>query len=51
MIPNVKILATGGTIAGSAKSSTEMTGYKAGTVGVEALIESAITYTVCQCYR
>ena len=28
--PNVVILATGGTIAGSAASNTQMTGYKAG---------------------
>lgn len=28
-LPGVKILATGGTIAGTAASSTQMTGYKA----------------------
>ena len=33
-LPQVKILATGGTIAGTASSSTQMTGYKAGNLGV-----------------
>lgn len=28
-LPNIKILATGGTIAGTAPSETQMTGYKA----------------------
>lgn len=32
-LPQVKILATGGTIAGTASSSTQMTGYKAGNLG------------------
>ena len=30
---NIVIVATGGTIAGSAKSSTQTVGYKAGSVG------------------
>jgi L-asparaginase len=37
-LPNVVILATGGTIAGSAASNTSTTGYKAGAIGVETLI-------------
>jgi len=36
--PRVAILATGGTIAGSAASDTATTGYKAGALGVEALL-------------
>ncbi|MCY8473772.1 type II asparaginase [Bacillus halotolerans] len=39
-IPNIKILATGGTIAGADKSKTSTTEYKAGVVGVESLIEA-----------
>lgn len=39
-LPNVVILATGGTIAGSAATSTDMTGYTSGTVGVEILINA-----------
>lgn len=39
-LPEVKILATGGTIAGSAPSNTQMTGYKAGALGVETLINA-----------
>lgn len=38
--PNIVILATGGTIAGEAKSSLATTGYKAGSLGVEALINA-----------
>ena len=37
-LPNIKILATGGTIAGSAASSTEMATYKAGDIGIQTLI-------------
>lgn len=37
-LPNVKILATGGTIAGSASSTTEMTAYKAGELGIQTLL-------------
>lgn len=37
---NVKILATGGTIAGSATSNTDTTGYQAGALAVETLIEA-----------
>ena len=37
-MPLVVILATGGTIAGTASSSTDTTGYRAGALGVEALI-------------
>lgn len=36
--PQVTILATGGTIAGSSASKTDTTGYKAGAVGIETLI-------------
>jgi L-asparaginase len=37
-MPLVVILATGGTIAGTAASSTDTTGYRAGALGAEALI-------------
>lgn len=39
-LPHVVILATGGTIAGSAASNTQTTGYKAGAIGVETLINA-----------
>ena len=39
-LPNIVILATGGTIAGSGKTSTTTVGYKAATVAVEQLIEA-----------
>ncbi|WP_166241022.1 type II asparaginase [Paenibacillus turpanensis] len=39
-LPNVTILATGGTIAGSAASNTSTTGYKAGALGVDILISA-----------
>lgn len=39
-LPNVVILATGGTIAGSSDSNTDTTGYKAGALGVETLINA-----------
>ena len=38
--PLVVILATGGTIAGTAARATDTTGYRAGALGVEALIEA-----------
>lgn len=38
--PNVVILATGGTIAGEAKSDLATTGYKAGSLGIEVLINA-----------
>ena len=38
--PNVVILATGGTIAGEAKSELATTGYKAGSLGVDVLINA-----------
>jgi len=37
-LPRVVVLATGGTIAGSAALATDPTGYRAGTTGVEDLI-------------
>jgi L-asparaginase/Glu-tRNA(Gln) amidotransferase subunit D len=37
-LPNVTILATGGTIAGTGASSTTTVGYTAATVGVQSLI-------------
>ncbi|HVN75704.1 MAG TPA: type II asparaginase [Thermoanaerobaculaceae bacterium] len=37
-LPNVTVLATGGTIAGTGASSTTTVGYKAATLGVDALI-------------
>lgn len=39
-LPEVKILATGGTIAGSASSNTQMTGYEAGAIGINTLINA-----------
>lgn len=39
-LPNIRMLATGGTIAGTDKSKTSTTNYKAGAVGVDALIEA-----------
>ncbi len=39
-LPRIKILATGGTIAGSAESQTQLTGYTAGALGVDALVEA-----------
>lgn len=39
-LKNVKILATGGTIAGSAATKTELTGYQEGVLGVETLINA-----------
>jgi L-asparaginase len=39
-LPNVMILATGGTIAGTAASSTATVGYTAATVGVQSLIDA-----------
>lgn len=38
--PGVKILATGGTIAGSAASKTATSGYKAGSLGIDVLMEA-----------
>ena len=38
--PHIVILATGGTIAGQGASSEQTTGYKAGVVGVDALIHA-----------
>lgn len=40
VLPHVVVLATGGTIAGTAGSDTQMTGYKAGDVTVEALLNT-----------
>ena len=39
-LPKVKIIATGGTIAGSSPNCTDMTGYTAGGIGVDDLIEA-----------
>jgi L-asparaginase len=39
-LPNVVILATGGTIAGSGATSTTSVGYKAATIPVQALIDA-----------
>ncbi|WP_272674259.1 MULTISPECIES: asparaginase [unclassified Providencia] len=38
--PNVTILATGGTIAGSSKSNLDTTDYKAGSLGINVLINA-----------
>ncbi|KAL4776855.1 Asparaginase/glutaminase [Aspergillus nidulans var. acristatus] len=39
-LPNVTIFATGGTIAGSAGSNTATTGYQAGALGIQTLIDA-----------
>lgn len=39
-LPNIRILATGGTIAGSAPSNTQMSGYKAGSIGIQVLLKA-----------
>ncbi|EAU36905.1 L-asparaginase precursor [Aspergillus terreus NIH2624] len=39
-LPNVTILATGGTIAGSSADNTATTGYKAGAIGIQQLIDA-----------
>ncbi|KAJ0117790.1 hypothetical protein J7T55_001990 [Diaporthe amygdali] len=39
-LPNVTIFATGGTIAGSANSQSQTTGYQAGALGVDVLIDA-----------
>ncbi|EXA53645.1 hypothetical protein FOVG_01381 [Fusarium oxysporum f. sp. pisi HDV247] len=39
-LPNITIYATGGTIAGSASSADQITGYQAGALGVQALIDA-----------
>ncbi|KAL6231854.1 hypothetical protein BDW75DRAFT_32045 [Aspergillus navahoensis] len=39
-LPNITIFATGGTIAGSASSNTATTGYQAGALGIQTLIDA-----------
>ncbi|KNG86896.1 L-asparaginase [Aspergillus nomiae NRRL 13137] len=39
-LPNVTIFATGGTIAGSSADNTATTGYKAGAIGIQTLIDA-----------
>lgn len=39
-LPNVKILATGGTIAGRGATATQMVGYSPGEIGIQVLIEA-----------
>ncbi|KAM0810254.1 putative L-asparaginase [Seiridium cardinale] len=39
-LPNITIFATGGTIAGSASSQDQTTGYQAGALGVQVLIDA-----------
>ena len=39
-LPKVVVIATGGTIAGVAASSTEFTDYKSAKVGIQALIDA-----------
>jgi L-asparaginase len=39
-LPNITIFATGGTIAGSAGSGTDLTGYTAGQIGIKVLIDA-----------
>lgn len=39
-LPNITIFATGGTIAGSASSADQTTGYQAGALGIQVLINA-----------
>jgi L-asparaginase len=39
-LPNIKILATGGTIAGEAPSNLQTTGYKSGAITIESLLQA-----------
>lgn len=39
-IPHLLVLATGGTIAGSAPSATQSTGYTAGSIGIDTLLHT-----------
>lgn len=39
-LPNIAILATGGTIAGTGSSSTQTTGYKSGDLAIDTLIQA-----------
>ncbi|MFE4490288.1 type II asparaginase [Bacillus altitudinis] len=39
-LSNIKVLATGGTIAGSSDSNTDTTGYKSGALGIDKVIAS-----------
>ena len=39
-LPRVLVLATGGTIAGSAPSPSDVTGYRAGVIGVDSLLSA-----------
>lgn len=39
-LSNITIFATGGTIAGSASSDTQVTGYQAGALGIQVLIDA-----------
>ncbi|KAE8150309.1 Asparaginase/glutaminase [Aspergillus avenaceus] len=39
-LPNVTVFATGGTIAGSSDDNTATTGYKAGAVGIQTLLDA-----------
>jgi L-asparaginase len=40
LLPNITIYATGGTIAGSASSNLDTTGYTSGVLGVQVLINA-----------
>ena len=42
-LPDIRILATGGTIAGTAASNTQMTGYKSGDLAIQTLIDAVPT--------
>lgn len=46
-VPRVVILATGGTIAGTAASATDTLAYRAAHLGIEALIASVPTLAAC----
>ncbi|MED3959001.1 type II asparaginase [Priestia aryabhattai] len=39
-LPNIKVLATGGTIAGSSESSTDTTGYESGALDIKTIIKA-----------
>lgn len=44
-LPNITIFATGGTIAGSASSNTQTTGYQAGALGIQTLLDAVPSIT------
>ena len=43
-LPTIKIIATGGTIAGKATSSTDTTGYQSGAIDIDVIMGSILIY-------